>query len=157
MRSTIFICTLMFANLVWANEPGLPREPDLTKVALGQIAKDNNLQLDFHLTIPASHKLNQGAPSFIGVYEKIKDQPWHEVQRFDLNDFLLTLGAEVSFSKKIQLQAKDSQVAVHATVYHCGKAKKSMCYIQGFQGITTRSQSPQASNKIPFTITGRNE
>jgi len=137
------------------SEKGLPYEPDTTKVEIAPIAQGQNLTLNFHLGLPKTQKLNPGAPSFVGVYEKTGSSEWTETARFDLNKFF-AMSDGLDFTQNVQLRSPNSKVAVHSTVFHCGKDRKSACFIQGFQGIAKRAPATAKTSKtLPFYIEGQ--
>lgn len=130
-------------------EKGLPFEPDTTHIKMTQIKLGNSVILDFLLNLPSTEKLNRGAGSYVGVYERTKGANWVQTEKIDLNT-VLQIGDTVRFSKKVELVSKDSEVAVFATILHCGKAPRTPCFIQGFQGITARAKT--SNQTLPFHI-----
>jgi hypothetical protein len=153
-----FIASILFSISSFSAshaEKGLPDEPDTTKVELAPITQGQDLTLNFHLGLPTTQKLNQGAPSFVGVYEKIGSSEWTETARIDLNKFF-AMGNGLDFTQNVQLRSPISKVAVHSTIFHCGKDRKSACFIQGFQGIAKRAPTTAKTSKtLPFYIEGQ--
>lgn len=139
---------LSFAFAAGNPEKGLPYEPDLTKMKMTKIKQGNSVILDFLLNLPTSQKMHSG-PSFVGVYERTKGAQWVRTEKIDLKQILL-INDTVRFSKRVELVSSDSDVAVFATIFHCGKAPRTPCFIQAFQGTTTRSKA--GSVELPFHI-----
>jgi hypothetical protein len=153
--SVIFICAFQFALAKsLKKEKGLPYEPDTTNVKLEKLSLGIDITLNFHLGLPKTQKLNRAAPSFVGVFEREKgSKEWKETTRFDLNE-IATFTDDLDFEKVVQLRSPTSEVAIHSTVFHCGKEPKSMCYIQGFRGIASRT-TQKVSSTVPFYIEGQ--
>jgi hypothetical protein len=157
MKNLIFVWVLLVPLYSFAKtqqDDGLPIEPDTTLVNLNKIAQGPTINLDLILTLPATQNLNKGAPSFVAVFEKRKNEKkWTQTQRLDLNSVLI-FGDQLHFTKNISLQFSDSEVAVFSTIFHCGKDHKTACYIQGFKGTTSRSLASD-STRVPFYIEGK--
>lgn len=148
----MILALLFLVGFASATDSGLPNEPDQTRVKLQKIAAGNEMQLNFQLALPQTQELNKGAPSFVAVYEKQKgSSEWQETSKIDLNK-MFHIGNGLEFSKLIQLKSPDSEIAVHATIFHCGADHKTACFIQGFQGVTSRA--PGSAHAIPFHIKG---
>ncbi len=156
MKILFCACVVLLSLSVNAKvaDKGLPFEADTTKIQLNKIAQGTQVQLDFQMTLPSTQKLNKGAPSFVGVYERTKKSDWKEIQRIDLNQFY-SLSDELHFSKNITLEHADSEVAVHSTIFHCGKAQKTACYIQGFLGKAKRQSKMAQNPHLKFFIEGK--
>jgi len=157
MKKFLFLLVLFGSLHSFAEatpDDGLPYEPDTTIVKLNKISKGASIKLEFILTLPATQKLNKGASSSLAVYEKRKkEKKWIQTEQWDLNT-VASFDDQLHFTKNIQLQHPDSEVAVFSTIFHCGKKAKTACYIQGFKGIASRS-SAQAPSTIPFYIEGK--
>jgi hypothetical protein len=155
--SLTLLCTFTFLIAEAAKlkkEKGLPYEPDTTAVKLEKLPQENTINLNFHLGLPKTQKLNRAAPSFVGVYEREKgSKEWTETARFDLNE-IATFTDDLDMDKMIQLRSPTSEVAIHSTVFHCGKEPKTACYIQGFRGIASRT-TKKVSSTVPFYIEGQ--
>lgn len=165
MRASVLFLTIVFIHLSWAKvaqEEGLPWEPDTTLIKNSNIAIGKQITLDFFMSLPASQKLNKGTNSFVGIYEKVNKQKWTQTYMQSLDVLpMKSYGSasqtaendELEFSQKINLKNPDSEIAVYATVYHCGKDGKSTCYIQAFLSKIKRDKklSPNAMY-VPFLI-----
>lgn len=147
------IAVLVFGyfSAALAEENGLPWESDLTKLKLNKISVGDKINLNFHLTIPETQKVSQGAPSHVTVFEREKGTKlWVETKKINLSGIAKLLN-DVSFNESIRLRSPDSEVAVHATIYHCGKKDtKIPCFIQGFQGFPGRDVKLKNKTAVDF-------
>ena len=134
--------------------PGLPFETDLTKVKVGEIGIGHRLLLRFHMSIPDTQKLNRGAPSNVSIFEKqTNSNQWVETKRFNLNGVGALL-SDYAFNEAVELNFADSEVAIHTTIYHCGRIEtKIPCFIQGFQGFAKRNAKTKNEN-VNFDVKG---
>lgn len=138
LASIFLVASLCSASLRAEADP-LPSEPDQRKVEIVPGATGRQLNVDFALFVPQGQKLNPGAPSFFAVYEKIgMGNDWKRVKEIKLNN-VFALGNKIQLRERIEFSREDSEIALHATVFHCGLDGKTACYIQGFQGSTKRS------------------
>lgn len=153
MKALLFSIFLI-SSTGFCKELGLPHEPDTTVIKLRKIPQTKSIILDYNLLLPETQQLNKAAGSFVAVYEKKKGQAWTETQKISLSD-LFNIGSGMHFSKPIQLRYSDSQVAIFSTIFHCGKDHKTACYIQGFQGITTRTSAKAEVAAVDFAIEGK--
>jgi hypothetical protein len=146
MIKVLALSVFLISNSVLGKIKGLPWVADTTTLLIKPIARSQYIDIDFRLSVPKNNKL--GAGSFISVYEKVNRSEWSETKRFELED-LLSLQSEILFTKKVELKSDVSDLAIHSTIYHCGKTG---CYIQAFQGVTKRSMT--GGTLVPFHITG---
>lgn len=115
----------------------LPQEPGQRVVQVGPIAPGKKVRLSFSAVLPATQKLNPAAPSYLAVYEK-SGSDWTELKRVKLAG-LVQFGDSIEVNEALTAAKDDSDIAVHTTLYHCGKTNETACYIQGFQGIAKRA------------------
>lgn len=127
---------------------GLPHETANYRLNVQPIAKAKDITLSFVLDLPETQKMPNGAPAFVAVFEKIKGE-WKEAARFSLREFFF-FGDALSFSRSVHFSSEDSEVAVSATIYHCGKDHKTPCYIQSYQGLVKRRT--QAGPRLSFEV-----
>ena len=149
-----FVIALIMSETCFAAPPvenGLPFESDLTKLKLSKISVGSKIQLNFQLTIPDTQKVNPGAPSHVTVFVREKGAKiWVETKKINLSG-MAKLFNFVSFNEDIQLRAPDSELAVHATIYHCGKKDTRIpCFIQGFQGFSLRDVKLKNKTTVDF-------
>lgn len=128
--------------------PGLPFEANNFRLKFDPIGRGQAITLGFVLELPPTQKMPTGAPAYVSVHEKLKGE-WQQVAKFNLKDFFF-FGDSLSFSRPIVFAEVNSEIAVHATIYHCGKNKKTPCYIQGYQGTAKRKK--EASSRLSVTV-----
>ncbi len=131
---------LLFSGI--ARGEDLPHEMDTRKVSLPMAAQGHQLEIDFSLILPPTQKL--GPYTSYAVYEK-DGGTWHKIKEILINPLFLS-GSRVRSVESVTFKSQDSEIAIHSTIYHCGK--KTACYIQAFQGTTKRS--PTGRKTIPF-------
>jgi hypothetical protein len=155
MKPLLFCLFIAFCFQAFGEEDGLPFESDLTRVTLPKVGIGHRLELNYALKIPDTQKLNHGAPSNVTVFEKAKgEKTWTATKEINLNEKSF-VGSGIKFREVIDLKSDDSEIAVHSTVYHCGrKDTKVPCYIQGFQGFPKRVKNAK-SNNVHFNVVGK--
>lgn len=117
----------------------LPQEPGQRTVEVGTIAPGKKVRVSFSAVLPATQKLNPAAPSYLAIYEK-SGAEWTELKRVKLAG-LVHFGDTIEVNEAVHSAKDDSEIAIHTTLYHCGKTNETACYIQGFQGIAKRAAS----------------
>ena len=135
LKSLIFSLGLFASS--FASAASLPSEPGQRKVDLPTASTGRSLKINFSAVLPPTQKLNPAAPSYYAVYEK-HGADWKESKRAKLAN-LVAFGDVIEVNDNVDFESPDSEIAIHTTLYHCGKDNKSACYIQGFQARTTRA------------------
>lgn len=126
----------------------LPSESNTQTVHLQTAQTGKSIQVNFSVLLPPTQKLNQRAPSSFAVYER-NGADWRLAKEFKLAE-RFSLGDSVDVRENVELQSPDSELTLHATVYHCGKDGTTACFIQSFQGKAARS--PAGSPRLDFTV-----
>ncbi len=131
--------------------PGLPFEQDTTEVKIKPVTRTKDVLLEMRLELPKTQDLNRGAPSEVGIYEKNDDEKtWSLSEKISLNSFP-KIDDMIFFRRNFSLRSEKSNVAIVATVFHCGVDHKSPCYIQGYRGFVNRN-SQSKRHEIEFAI-----
>lgn len=147
---SIVLIVALGSSQVQASEK-LPLEADTRYITLPDAKSGKRLRVAFNLSLPATQKLNPYAHSFFAVYER-RGNGWDRIKNIKLAT-KFSIGDTVDFDEDLDLNRNDSDIALHSTIYHCGKDNKSACYIQAFQGVAKRSANGQRQLKFTAQAT----
>jgi len=120
----------------------LPKHYNMEDMNLGKIPYSKRLTLKADFQIPQGFKATQYAT--LDVYEK-HPGGWKKLQTLKENKVAgMRLGNIIAFEDVLNLDSKQSEVALDLSVSFCNK----ICVINNFQGIAKRSRESKKQNIV---------